>query len=76
MENQTASIWIFGYGSLCWNPGCDFGDSAIGHIEGFQRRFWQGNVTHRGVPGKPGRVATLLPQQNVSIEYYNQISQY
>lgn len=53
-------LWVFGYGSLVWNPGFRFKRSQIGYITGYDRRFWQGNDTHRGTPGRPGRVATLV----------------
>lgn len=55
-----SGIWVFGYGSLVWNPGFDFLQSQIGFIRGYERRFWQGNDKHRGTPDKWGRVATLV----------------
>ena len=53
-------VWIFGYGSLVWNPGFSFEESQIGYIRGWARRFYQGSTDHRGIPGAPGRVATLF----------------
>ena len=61
MEEST-NLWVFGYGSLVWKPGFQPGQLVTGYVEGFARRLWQGNETHRGRPGRPGRVATLVDQ--------------
>ncbi|XP_059095748.1 putative glutathione-specific gamma-glutamylcyclotransferase 2 [Tigriopus californicus] len=62
--SNISTLWVFGYGSLCWHPGFEYGDQAKGHITGFARKFWQGNTEHRGTKDKPGRVATLVQEQN------------
>lgn len=49
---ETKSLWVFGYGSLCWNPGFPFGKAVTGYIRGYSRKFWQGNTTHRGTEDK------------------------
>lgn len=32
-------LWVFGYGSLVWNPGFDFDEKIIGFIKGYKRVF-------------------------------------
>mmetsp|Transcript_59612 Transcript_59612/g.141848 ORF Transcript_59612/g.141848 Transcript_59612/m.141848 type:complete len:228 (+) Transcript_59612:34-717(+) len=56
-------LWVFGYASLVWKPVEPHAEAKFGYINGFARRFWQRSPDHRGVPEKPGMVATLVPAE-------------
>ena len=50
-QNQP-SFKVFGYGSLLWKQGFEFSTKKTGYIQGFKRKFWQKNCTHRGTEEK------------------------
>ena len=56
-------IFIFGYGSLVWKPDFESDRKFIACLPGYERRFWQSSVYHRGSKEKPGRCLTLVPSE-------------
>ena len=53
------SIWVFGYGSLLWNPGFEVADSVIGTLPDYARSFCMRSIHHRGTEETPGLVLAL-----------------
>jgi cation transport protein ChaC len=53
------AIWIFGYGSLMWNPEFDFDTRRVAVVHGYHRNFCLWSRINRGTPEQPGLVLTL-----------------
>jgi cation transport protein ChaC len=54
-------FWIFGYGSLMWNPGFPHDAREPALISGWHRSFCVHSAGHRGTPEWPGLVVALKP---------------
>ncbi|MCA0920577.1 gamma-glutamylcyclotransferase [Pseudooceanicola nanhaiensis] len=52
-------MWVFGYGSLIWNPGFTPVETAIATLPGWARSFCMRSIHHRGTPEDPGLVLAL-----------------
>jgi len=56
-------LWVFGYGSLVWNPGFKADEEFVGYIKGYRRVFDLACTDHRGTPESPARTCTLEAQE-------------
>lgn len=52
-------VWIFGYGSLMWNPALQVQESRLATIHGYHRRFCLDQQFGRGSPDCPGLMLGL-----------------
>lgn len=64
MSSET--LWVFGYGSLMWNPGFAWAERLSATLPGFARTFCMRSIHHRGTQEKPGLVLALDPSPGVS----------
>jgi glutathione-specific gamma-glutamylcyclotransferase len=55
----AGGVWLFGYGSLIWNPAFHFTDRLVGRVYGWHRRFCLWTHLGRGCPERPGLVLGL-----------------
>lgn len=54
-------FWLFGYGSLVWNPFVHFLERRPGTVRGYHRRFCLWSRVNRGTPEQPGLALGLEP---------------
>lgn len=62
------TMWVFGYGSLLWNPGFAVAQSVVATLPGYARSFCMRSIHHRGTVGDPGLVLALDEHSGASCQ--------
>ncbi|MBD3664386.1 gamma-glutamylcyclotransferase [Sulfitobacter sp. TSTF-M16] len=62
------TMWVFGYGSLLWNPGFEVSEGVIATLPGYARSFCMRSIHHRGTEDHPGLVLALDEQPEQACE--------
>ncbi|WJF91358.1 gamma-glutamylcyclotransferase [Paraburkholderia bonniea] len=57
--DPTQDVWLFGYGSLIWNPGLPTVEATRGRVHGYHRGLYLWSRVNRGTPEQPGLVLAL-----------------
>lgn len=52
-------MWVFGYGSLIWNPEFAVAEQRVARAIGWHRSFCMRSIHHRGTETDPGLVLAL-----------------
>jgi cation transport protein ChaC len=58
-SRPPGDVWLFGYGSLIWNPVFHFVERRTAHIKGWHRSFCLSSMIVRGSCDNPGLVLGL-----------------
>ena len=53
------TVWVFGYGSLIWNPAFEYDERRVGTLYGYHRQFCFWSTAGRGTPDAPGMMLGL-----------------
>lgn len=61
-------FWVFGYGSLIWNPGFEAETRELATVKGYRRAFCLASIVYRGTPEAPGLVLALDAVEGAACE--------
>lgn len=56
---MVSPLWVFGYGSLLWDPGFEPAEICPARLDGWHRSFSMRSVHYRGTAEVPGLVLAL-----------------
>ena len=56
---MAEEMWVFGYGSLIWNPEFPVAEQHVARAKGWHRSFCMRSIHHRGTEAAPGLVLAL-----------------
>jgi len=56
---ENEDLWVFGYGSLIWNPAFEFAEERCALLRGWHRRFCLKLYAGRGTLETPGLMLAL-----------------
>lgn len=59
VQANSDNVWVFGYGSLIWNPAFHYAERHTGKIHGFHRRYCLWTPIGRGTHDFPGLMLGL-----------------
>ncbi len=61
-------FWVFGYGSLIWQPDFEYTERQIARLDGYARSFCMWSIHYRGTLQDPGLVLALDAKDGASCD--------